>query len=108
MGKNIPMEKASLESVSLAILKGIGAGVEDILPDVGSVEMGKAFFADPKALERRVGARGGRGCVSPGGRVANLARASKTVMPDQGLASSEARLVELRRHREPLHGLVRD
>lgn len=55
-GKNIPMEKASPESVAQAILKGIEAGVEDILPDVVSLEMGKAFFADPKALERQVGA----------------------------------------------------
>ena len=50
------MEKASPESVAQAILKGIEAGVEDILPDVVSLEMGKAFFADPKALERQVGA----------------------------------------------------
>lgn len=56
MGKNVPMEKASPESVAQAILKGIEAGVEDILPDVVSLEMGKAFFADPKALERQVGA----------------------------------------------------
>jgi NAD(P)-dependent dehydrogenase (short-subunit alcohol dehydrogenase family) len=56
MGKDIPMEKVSPESFAQAILKAIEAGVEDILPDVVSLEMGKAFFADPKALERQVGA----------------------------------------------------
>lgn len=56
MGRNVPMDKASPESVAQAILAGIEAGEEDILPDVVSREMGKAFFADPKALERQVGA----------------------------------------------------
>lgn len=56
MGKNVPMEKASPQSVAQAILTGIEAGEEDIFPDVVSREMGKAFFADPKALERQVGA----------------------------------------------------
>ena len=56
MGKNVPMEKASPQSVAQAILTGIEAGEEDILPDVVSRELGKAFFADPKALERQVGA----------------------------------------------------
>jgi NAD(P)-dependent dehydrogenase (short-subunit alcohol dehydrogenase family) len=55
MAKGIPMEKASPESVAQAVLAGIQAGDEDIFPDATSREMGKAFFADPKALEHQVG-----------------------------------------------------
>jgi len=55
MAKDLAMDKASPESVAKAILAGVEAGAEDIFPDPTSLEMGKAFFADPKAFERQVG-----------------------------------------------------
>jgi NAD(P)-dependent dehydrogenase (short-subunit alcohol dehydrogenase family) len=55
MGSGIEMEKASPESVADAILKGIEAGDEEIFPDPTAREIGKAYFADPKAVERNVG-----------------------------------------------------
>ena len=38
------------------MVAGVKAGEEDIRPEVVSRETGKAFFANPKALERQVGA----------------------------------------------------
>jgi len=54
MGAGIEMEKASPESVADAIIKGIEAGDEEIFPDPMAREIGKAYFADPKAVERNV------------------------------------------------------
>ena len=54
MGAGIEMEKASPESVAGAIIKGIEAGDEEIFPDPMAREIGKAYFADPKAVERNV------------------------------------------------------
>lgn len=54
MGSGLEMEKASPESVADAIIEGIEAGDEEIFPDPVAREIGKAYFADPKAVERHV------------------------------------------------------
>ncbi|MEP7001533.1 MAG: SDR family oxidoreductase [bacterium] len=56
MGEVLTMEKASPADAAQAIVAEIIAGSEDIFPDKTSQGMGPAFFADPKGLERQVGA----------------------------------------------------
>jgi len=52
MAEKIPIEKVSPASVAIAILDGLEAGDEDILPDPYAVEEGAVYAASPKALER--------------------------------------------------------
>jgi NAD(P)-dependent dehydrogenase (short-subunit alcohol dehydrogenase family) len=56
MAEQIPLAKTSAADTARAIIDGLHAGTEDILPDPMSVGMGGAFFADPKGLERQVAA----------------------------------------------------
>ena len=56
MGEALPLEKASPADAARAIVAAIIAGDEEIFPDKASQGMGPAFFADPKGLERQVGA----------------------------------------------------
>jgi NAD(P)-dependent dehydrogenase (short-subunit alcohol dehydrogenase family) len=56
MGAELPMEKTSPAVVANAILDGVAAGVEEILPDPMALSFGSAYQADPKALERQVAA----------------------------------------------------
>lgn len=51
MATRLPFDKTSADSVAHAILDGLEAGVEDILPDPVSQQMGGAFFSGPKQLE---------------------------------------------------------
>lgn len=52
MATRLPFEKSTPQSVAHAILDGLEAGVEDILPDPMAQQMGGAFFAGPKQLEQ--------------------------------------------------------
>ena len=52
MASDIPYEKTSAREVAHAILDGLEAGQEDILPDPMARQMGAAFFAGPKQLEQ--------------------------------------------------------
>jgi short-subunit dehydrogenase len=52
MAADIPYEKTSASVVAHAILDGLEAGQEDILPDVMARQVGAAFFAGPKQLEQ--------------------------------------------------------
>ena len=54
MAANIPLDKASPREVAHAILDGLEAGQEDILPDPMARQMGAAFFSGPKQLEQQV------------------------------------------------------
>ena len=54
MAANIPLDKASPREVAHAILDGVEAGQEDILPDPMARQMGAAFFSGPKQLEQQV------------------------------------------------------
>jgi hypothetical protein len=47
-------DKASPADAARAIVAGIIAGDEEIIPDRMSQGTGPAFFADPKGLERQV------------------------------------------------------
>jgi NAD(P)-dependent dehydrogenase (short-subunit alcohol dehydrogenase family) len=53
MAANIPLDKASPREVAHAILDGVEAGQEDILPDPMARQMGAAFFSGPKQLEQQ-------------------------------------------------------
>ena len=52
MAEKIPIEKVSAASVATAILDGLEAGEEDILPDPYAVDEGAVYAASPKTLER--------------------------------------------------------
>ena len=52
MAANIPLDKTSPREVAHAILDGLEAGQEDILPDPMARQMGAAFFSGPKQLEQ--------------------------------------------------------
>ena len=52
MAEKVPLEKVSPASVATAILDGLEAGEEDILPDPYAVEEGAVYAASPKTLER--------------------------------------------------------
>jgi short-subunit dehydrogenase len=52
MASDVPYEKTSAEVVAHAILDGLEAGEEDILPDVMARQMGAAYFAGPKQREQ--------------------------------------------------------
>jgi len=54
MAEDIPFEKTPPSAVANEVLDAVEAGVEDVMPDYMSKEMGAGFFADPKALERQV------------------------------------------------------
>jgi NAD(P)-dependent dehydrogenase (short-subunit alcohol dehydrogenase family) len=56
MAEDIPFDKTSPADAARAIVAGIEAGTEEIFPDPMSKEMGTAFLADPKGLERQVAA----------------------------------------------------
>lgn len=51
MATRLPFEKSTPSAVAHAILDGLEAGVEDILPDPVAQQMGAAFFSGPKQLE---------------------------------------------------------
>lgn len=53
MARDIPLDKTSAADVANAILDGVEKGIEDILPDPFAAQIGAAYFADPKALERQ-------------------------------------------------------
>ncbi len=54
MAADIPFEKTPPSAVANAVLDAIEQGDEDVLPDYMSKEMGAAYFADPKGLERQL------------------------------------------------------
>jgi short-subunit dehydrogenase len=56
MGEALNAEKALPADAARAIVAGIIAGNEEIVPDNTSQGVGPAFFADPKGLERQVAA----------------------------------------------------
>lgn len=51
MASSLPFEKSSPADVANAILDGVLAGVEDILPDPMSQQMGAVYYSGPKQLE---------------------------------------------------------
>jgi NAD(P)-dependent dehydrogenase (short-subunit alcohol dehydrogenase family) len=53
MAEGLPAEKTSAADAARAIVAGIVAGTEEIFPDAVSQQVGSAFLADPKGLERR-------------------------------------------------------
>jgi short-subunit dehydrogenase len=56
MSKEITFPKTSALAVAEDILSGIEAGQEDIYPDPMAKDVGKAWAADPKAVERQFAA----------------------------------------------------
>lgn len=56
MAKDIPMDKTSPADAARAIIAGIEAGDEEIFPDPMSRDMGAAYLANPKELERQASA----------------------------------------------------
>jgi NAD(P)-dependent dehydrogenase (short-subunit alcohol dehydrogenase family) len=52
MAERIPLDKTPASVVATAILDGLEAGVEDILPDAVARQMGATFFSNPKQLEQ--------------------------------------------------------
>jgi len=56
MAEEIPFVKTLPADAAYEIVAGIEAGTEDIFPDPMSQDMGGAFLAAPKDLERRVAA----------------------------------------------------
>lgn len=56
MARSLPVDKTPASVVAHAILDGIEAGVEDILPDPVAVQMGGVYFSQPKNLEPTVAA----------------------------------------------------
>jgi NAD(P)-dependent dehydrogenase (short-subunit alcohol dehydrogenase family) len=52
MAERVPLDKTPAPVVAAAILDGLEAGVEDILPDPVAREMGATFFSNPKQLEQ--------------------------------------------------------
>lgn len=59
MTKGFDMEKDSPETVAKNVVKGIEAGTEDIFPDAMSQQVGEAYFASPKAIEKQFANFGG-------------------------------------------------
>ncbi|BCS31881.1 short-chain dehydrogenase [Luteitalea sp. TBR-22] len=53
MATRLPFEKTPPTAVAHAILDGLEAGVEDILPDPVARQMGAAYFSGPKQLEQQ-------------------------------------------------------
>jgi len=51
MARDLPVDKTPAAAVANAILDGVEAGVEDILPDPVAVQLGGVFFSNPKELE---------------------------------------------------------
>ncbi|HKV12859.1 MAG TPA: hypothetical protein VJ725_32245 [Thermoanaerobaculia bacterium] len=58
MARELPFEKTSPAEAAEAILHGVEAGAEEIFPDPAGRQMGEAFLASPKALERSVASGG--------------------------------------------------
>lgn len=56
MARSLPVDKTPASDVAHAILDGIEAGVEDILPDPVAVQLGGVYFSQPKNLESTVAA----------------------------------------------------
>ncbi len=54
MGRNLPIDKTPALDVANAILDGVEAGTQEILPDVIAVAQGTQYLANPKALEQQV------------------------------------------------------
>jgi len=54
MVRGMPMAKTSPEDVARAIVEGVEAGLEEILPDPASRQMFDVWKRDPKALERQL------------------------------------------------------
>lgn len=54
MARDLPIDKTPAIDVAHAILDGVEAGTEDILPDAAAQGMGAQYFASPKELERLV------------------------------------------------------
>ena len=54
MGRDLPMAKASPESVAREIVAGLEAGLEEIFPDPVARQLGGGFLAGPKEIERAI------------------------------------------------------
>lgn len=54
MGRDLPIDKTPALDVANAILDGIEAGTQEILPDVVALAQGAQYLANPKALEQQV------------------------------------------------------
>lgn len=59
MGRDIPMEKASPESVAREIISGLEAGLEEIFPDPVARQLGGGFLSAPKEIERAIASMAG-------------------------------------------------
>ncbi|WP_282605122.1 SDR family oxidoreductase [Pelagibius sp. Alg239-R121] len=55
MAANLPMDKASPNTVVQIILAAIESGDEDVYPDSAAKEMHTGLLGDPKAVEKQVG-----------------------------------------------------
>ncbi len=53
MARTIELPKTPARDVAKAILDGVEAGLEEILPDPMAKQIGEAYFQNPKALEKR-------------------------------------------------------
>lgn len=56
MAKEIEMEKDSPQNVARNIIEALKEGVQDIFPDVMSVQVGAGYANSPKAIEQQFGA----------------------------------------------------
>ena len=56
MARGLELDKTSPRDVAVAILDGIEAGREDILPDPFAVQFGEQYEASPKTSERNIAA----------------------------------------------------
>jgi NAD(P)-dependent dehydrogenase (short-subunit alcohol dehydrogenase family) len=56
MTAGFEVEKASPQSVAIAIINGINEGSEEIFPDEMSRNLGPLYFSDPKELEKQFSA----------------------------------------------------
>ena len=54
MATDIPLEKASPESVARRILDAVEQGIEEVYPDPMSVDIGRQYESNPVELARRV------------------------------------------------------
>ena len=52
------MDKDSPENVAKNIINAVEAGVEDIYPDVMSVQIGQFYASNPKAVEAQFSSMG--------------------------------------------------
>ena len=62
MAEKLTVAKTPAADGASAILDGLEAGVEDILPDVVAQQVGETYFRSPKTLEQQVAASATADC----------------------------------------------